>query len=65
MAKQSLFEAAVLLHPEDEEEDDTEIILQPTQMLAADSEAAGLKAIRQVDHDGGEDRWEVLVRPFG
>lgn len=65
MAKLQLFEVAVLLHPEDEEEDDSELLLEPTEILASTNDAAGLKAVRRVDHEGEEDRWEVLVRPFG
>lgn len=66
MAKQNLFEGAVLVHPEDPEEDDTELAVEPTHVLATSKEAARTRITRQVPkkYEGREDNWEVLVRPI-
>lgn len=68
--KLSLFEYAVLLHPEFDKDGKpqgkTEIIVHPTQLLAKDAQQVGMLAARAVPeaHIDHLDRVEVIVRPF-
>lgn len=66
MPKQSLYEGAVLVHPENPDEEDTELAVEPTSLLATSQDAAETKLTRKVPqgYDGTEDRWEVVVRPM-
>lgn len=68
--KLKLFEYAMLLHPElDEdgkEKGKTEIIKAPSTVLAKDDKQVGIMAAREIpkDHMDCLDRVEIIVRPF-
>ena len=67
--KLNLFQYAVLLHPKknkDGYDDNTELLVEPTTMLAKDDKQAGIKIARQIPegHLDSLDRVEILVRPF-
>jgi hypothetical protein len=73
--KLQAFTAIALLHPEEShlvvkekgsEEENTELILEPTVVLAATAESARVLASRKIDekHTKFMHRVEVVVRPF-
>lgn len=68
--KLSLFEYAVLLHPDTDKDGKpvgkSTILKQPTQLLAKDAQQVGMLAAREIPNEHLEhlDRVEVVVRPF-
>jgi hypothetical protein len=64
--RKTLFEIAVLLHPDDDSNESTQILVNPTYILASDTNAATILAAREIPEDCLDklDRVEVAVRPF-
>ena len=67
--KTRIFEFAILLHPTEDEEKAgavTQMLVEPTTVLAADVDAANILAARKIPdaHLERLDRIEIAVRPF-
>lgn len=64
--KLSLFEYVVLLHPRDEKEEDTKIIVEATNVLAKDTKTVAMLVARKIPEKYLKviDSCEVVVRPF-
>jgi hypothetical protein len=66
MKKLTLYQIAVLLHPEEKSKDSTELIVEPHYKLAVNDKIAAQIAIRSLDdkYESMLERIEILVRPF-
>ena len=68
MAKQRLFEYAVLYHPKAKknQEVESEIVLFPTIVLASDEKEVFMRVARELPDEfmSKLDRVEILTRPF-
>lgn len=68
--QKKLYEYVVLLHPKKnskgEFDGDTQMIVHPEVILAADEKVAGLKVAREIpeQHIDSLDRVEIIIRPF-
>ena len=68
--KLALFEYAVLLHPETDKDGKpvgkSQILKEPTRLLAKDAQQVGMLAAREVptEHLEHLERVEIVVRPF-
>lgn len=70
MARLSLFTYHVILHPEEvkkgEKQDDSQLIIKPTTVLAKDQQSLAFKVTREIDEKYVDmfDRIEVGIAPF-
>lgn len=74
MAKQTLFEYAVIYHPkpkkaaegEEQEVPKSELVIEPTFMLAFSEREVGFKVNRLLDAKYADkiDQLDIIIRPF-
>ena len=64
--KKKLFEYAVLHHDQKDETVETDIIVKPTTLLAANEDTAALLVAREIPDNYIEDleNVEIIIRPF-